>query len=210
MQPLQPGDSRLDSLRGLAQVLIFDSPRSCSYTYTYKGESSIIKLKIKKRENAALIKIRTVSSFTRSEDVGTAYGLPNSSSEPVKRGNSLASGSWSLPRWNAKIPEKMYRTIEVDLEASISRSSSIRMRSVEISGLLSQGPPGASEPPIQEFFFDLLQTQPLARRWKQQGVIVDVSVDNIIFLSAVEDKNPDFPQAGWWGLLWQGIDRHYL
>lgn len=55
-------------------------------------------------------------------------------------------------------------SIEVDLEASISRSSSIRMRSVEISGLLSQGPPGASEPPIQEFFFDLLQTQPLARR----------------------------------------------
>lgn len=60
-------------------------------------------------------------------------------------------------------------SIEVDLEASISRSSSIRMGSVEISGLLSQVPPGVLEPPIQEFFFDLLQTQPLARRWKQQG-----------------------------------------
>lgn len=88
------------------------------------------------------------------------------SSEPVKRGNSLASGSGDLGPYLAEMRRfQMYRhSIEVDLEASISRSSSIRMRSEEISGLLSQGPPGASEPPIQEFFFDLLQTQPLARR----------------------------------------------
>lgn len=50
-----------------------------------------------------ILRSRFIEDDSTSEDVGTASDLPNSSSEPVKTGNSLASGSGDLGPYLAEM-----------------------------------------------------------------------------------------------------------
>mgnify|MGYP001570731454 CR=1 FL=1 len=54
---------------------------------------------------------RFIEDDSTSEDVGTASGLPNSLSEPVKTGNSLASGSGDLGPYLAEMRRFQRRCI---------------------------------------------------------------------------------------------------
>lgn len=54
---------------------------------------------------------RFIEDDSTSEDVGTASGLPNSSSKPVKTWNSLASGSGDLGPYLAEMRRFQRRCI---------------------------------------------------------------------------------------------------